>query len=144
MGRSQIDKWSEEDVDRHMARARSHWQNPDIAELEQRQPIPRPLQIKDRFKNKWERDYASYLEQLRHLRKIVWWGYECWGFRLADKTFIYPDFPIAYPTHFEIHDTKGHRRPQWWAKFKMLKELYPVFRFATVKKEKGRWEVKYI
>ena len=133
--------FTEEDVARHMARARSGWKDP---EREIREISPQPINPPDRYKNKWERDYASYLEQRRHLREILWWGYECWGFRLADSTFIYPDFPVITMEHFEIHDTKGYLRPGWWAKFKVLKEMYPYMRFATVKKIKGLWEVKYL
>ena len=129
-----------------MDRANNHWKtpegNPDVQHIMSRQPGP--IEVKDRYKNKWEREYASYLDQLKHLKEILWWEYEFWGFRLADNTFIYPDFAIAYPDRFEIHDTKGHLRPQWWVKFKTLKERNPYLRFATVKKIKGLWEVKYL
>lgn len=107
-------------------------------------PAPIPNAFKDRYKNTWEREYASYLEQLKHLHQICWWAYEAWGFRLADDTFIYPDFAVCYPDHIEIHDTKGELKAQWWAKFKVLKELFPMFKYATVKKISGEWVVKYV
>ncbi len=106
--------------------------------------FPPPIEVKDRYKNDWERQYASYLEQLRHLKQILWWGYECWGFRLADNTFHYPDFPIVTPTHFEIHDVKGRKRETWLVKVKTCKDLYPWIKWAYVKKEKGNWVVRYI
>lgn len=108
------------------------------------QPFPGPVEFKDPYKNNTEREYASYLDALKHMKEIVWWAYEAWGFRIADNTFIYPDFAIAYKTHIEIHDTKGHVRPQWWVKFKTLKEICPIFRYATVKKEKGEWKKYYL
>ena len=106
--------------------------------------LPVPGAFEDRYKNKWEREYASYLDQLKHLHQINWWAYEPWTFRLADNTHIKPDFVIAYPDCIEIHDTKGFKRPQWWAKFKILKDICPIFKYATVKKISGEWVVSYV
>ena len=134
-------KFTEAEARRMIQRAEGGWEKPGEEKTPQQ---PAPIEIKDRFKNDWEREYASYLEQLRHLKEIIWWGYECWGFRLADNTFHYPDFPIATSTHFEIHDVKGQKREAWLIKVKTCKELYPFFKWAYTKKEGGVWSVHYI
>jgi len=134
--------WSEDDVKKLLG---DKYKAPEPKiEKDTLLPGPVPGAFQDRYKNSWERKYATYLDQLKHLHEIQWWAYEAWGFRLADNTFIYPDFAICYPDHIEIHDTKGELKAQWWAKFKILKELYPMFMYATVKKIKSEWEVKYI
>ncbi len=133
--------WSEEEAKRRLGK---NYVPPVKKEKPHALPGPVSDAFVDRFKNQWERDYASYLEQLRLLHQIEWWAYESWGFRLADNTYIYPDFAICFPDHIEIHDTKGELKAQWWAKFKILKELFPMFRYATVKKVSGEWVVKYV
>ena len=83
---------------------------------------------------------------LLHLKELLWYGYECWGFRLADNTFLYPDFPIAFanPPRIEIHDTKGWLREDAHIKTKIAAEMYPVFKWAYVKKIKGDWVTRYV
>lgn len=107
-------------------------------------PAPIPESFKDPYKNDLERSYASYLEQLRHLHVVRAWHYEPWKINLAPRTDIIPDWLLVYDDHFEIHDTKGHVRPQWWVKFKICKELFPYFKYAIVKREKGEWQIAYI
>jgi len=101
---------------------------------------PKPIIPLDRYKNQWERDYASYLEQLVHLREIIDYRYEDLGFRIADNTFHYPDFFVITKTRFEIHEVKGRKRDAWLIKYKFCREHYPWYRWTCVKKVKGVWE----
>jgi hypothetical protein len=109
-----------------------------------RKKLPQPIIKTDRYDNKWERDYAQYLNQLRHLHEILFWNYHDFGFRLAGGCFFYPDFFITCPDHFEVHDVKGFMRDDAHVKLKMGKELWPYFRWAYTRKIKGRWEIFYI
>jgi len=137
----QAPRMTELELQAHLKRAGQGW----VVEEEQPVPaLPGPLDVGDRYRNDWEREYASYLEQLKHLREILSWDYENVGLRIAGNTFHYPDFFIAYSGHFEFHDVKGQKREAWWIKVKACKERYPYFKYAYTKKIKGAWEVTYI
>ena len=104
-------------------------------------PVLRP----DRFKNKWERDYATtQLEVQKHMGLILDWRYEALSFRLADATHLHPDFLVITKTGFEIHEVKGLAREKWWARFKIAVEMYPWFRWFVCERQKGEWETKEV
>ena len=134
--------YTEEEARRLMKRA--NWHRGMVVTEDTKPQQPAPIEIKDRYKNNWERQYAIHLEQLRHLKQIQDWQYENIGFRIGEDCFHYPDFFITFRDHFEIHDIKGHKRQNWVTKVKACKERYPFFRWAYVKKEKGNWVVRYI
>lgn len=102
---------------------------------------PPILDLEDRFKNSWERAYAGHLDLLKSTGEIRWWEYECWGFRLAEKTFHYPDFPVVLRNgSLEIHEVKGHKKQAWLIKFKTCREMYPFLTWRCFQKKDGRWE----
>lgn len=129
-------------VQEQIKRAARGW----VPEEEKPRPdLPGPLDIDDRYKNNWEREYGEvHLEQRRHLGEILDWQYENVGLRIAANTFHYPDFFVTFPDHFEFHDVKGFKRETWLVKIKACKERYPYFKYGYVKKEKGIWEVYYL
>jgi hypothetical protein len=142
-------KWTEADVKKIMGNKYTpppEGKNGVLISQGKINTLPSPVfdAFKDPYKNDTERSYASYLEQLRHMKVIKAWHYEPWKINLAPRTDIIPDWLLVYDTHFEIHDTKGHLRPQWWAKFKVCKKLFPYFKYAIVKKIKAEWIVEYV
>jgi hypothetical protein len=122
----------------------SRFQKGNIPQVEGPILNPAPLPTEDRYRNKWEREYAGRLDQRKYLKEIRDYQYENVGFRLADKCFFYPDFFIAMSTHFEVHDVKGFMRDDALVKLKIAKDMYPWFRWVIVKKVKGEWEEKEI
>jgi len=107
--------------------------------------LPGPLDVDDRYANNWERQYGEvHLEQRRHLKEIRDWEYEAVKFRIAKKTYFTPDFMVIGLQWIEFHDVKGFLRDDAAVKIKACRELFPWFKWAYAKKEKGIWEVYYI
>jgi hypothetical protein len=72
--------------------------------------------------------------------EIRGWKFEAVKLRLADKTFYTPDFLVVLKDgSLEFHETKGFWRDDARVKIKVAAELYPMFRFAALKKKKGNW-----
>ena len=58
--------------------------------------------------NKTEQAYAAHLELLKASGDVLWWKFEGLKFRLADKTFLTPDFVVMTRSGLiELHDVKG-------------------------------------
>lgn len=90
--------------------------------------------------NKTEQAYADFLELRKRAGEILWWKFEGIKLRLADKTFLTPDFAIMNADcSIQLDDIKGG-----WVqedanvKMKIAAEIYP-FRFFVVKKTKQSW-----
>lgn len=95
--------------------------------------------------NKTEQAYADHLEARRLAGEILWWAYEPWKFRLADRTFITPDFGVMLQDGtLEIHETKGHMRDDAAVKLKVGAEQHWMFRWRLVKKVNGGWDIREI
>ena len=104
-----------------------------------------PVLRADRFRNKWERDYATtQLQVQKHLGLILDWRYEALSFRLADATHLHPDFLVITKTGFEIHEVKGLAREKWWARFKVAVEMYPWFRWFVCERKSGEWSTREV
>ena len=94
--------------------------------------------------NKTESDYAEYLNRLLMIGDIVWYKFEGVKFRLADNTFLSPDFIIMLPNgEIQIKEVKGFITDDANVKNKVCASMYP-FRFFIVrkraKKDGGGWE----
>lgn len=83
--------------------------------------------------NKTERRYADELNRLERAGLIRWWEFEAVKIRLADNTFITPDFAVIAADGFlEFHDTKGTKGDGYWCeedakiKLKILAERFPA------------------
>lgn len=84
--------------------------------------------------NKTEAAYAAELEQRKYAGEILWYAFEPWKFRLADKTFYTPDFGVLRADHqVECHEVKGFWQDDARVKIKVAAEQHP-FRFIAVKR----------
>lgn len=89
--------------------------------------------------NKTELAYSQHLEQLKRIGHVLWYKFEGMKFRLADKTFLTPDFAIMMADgQIQLHDTKGYMTDDANVKLKVAAELYP-FEFVIVRKSKIGW-----
>ena len=95
--------------------------------------------------NKTEAAYADYLDLLKAGGQIIKWQFEAIKLRLADNTFYTPDFMVLNAdSYLEIHEVKGFMREDANVKLKVAANLFPYFKFILVKKEKNKWDMKYI
>ena len=94
--------------------------------------------------NKTEAEYAEYLKRLEMVGDIAWFKFEGIKLRLADNTFLSPDFIIMLPNgEIQIKEVKGYMMDDASVKNKVCASIYP-FRFFIVrkraKKNGGGWE----
>lgn len=86
--------------------------------------------------NKTEKAYADFLELRKRAGEILWYKFEGIKLRLADKTFLTPDFAIMNADcSIQLDDIKGFMMDDANVKIKVAAELYP-FRFNIVRKGK--------
>ena len=91
--------------------------------------------------NKLEARYAAHLDILKAAGDVNWWAYEAVKLRLADNTFYTPDFIVwTKDWHLDIHETKGWLREDANVKFKVAKEMFPIFGFRMLFFQGGRWQ----
>lgn len=96
--------------------------------------------------NNTEKAYDRHLALRLQAGEIIWYCFEGIKFRLADKTFYTPDFPVLTASGLmEIHEVKGYWTDDARVKIKVAAEMYP-FRFLAVKKrtrKQGRgWDIE--
>lgn len=86
--------------------------------------------------NKTEKRYADFLDLRKRAGEILWWKFEGIKLRLADKTFLTPDFAIMNSDYsIQLDDIKGFMMDDANVKIKVAAEMYP-FRFNIVRKGK--------
>jgi hypothetical protein len=98
---------------------------------------------------KVERDYADALELGRMVREIQWFAFEAIKLRLADATFLEPDFFVQRANgELECHEVKASKSDgsALWeedarVKIKIAATLYP-FRFYGVHLRDGAWSLE--
>jgi hypothetical protein len=92
--------------------------------------------------NKTEESYAATLDLERQKGEIVFWKFEGLKLRLADNTFLTPDFMVMRRDGvIELRDVKGFLMEDANVKMKVAASLYP-FVFKIVRKAKGGfWDV---
>jgi len=92
--------------------------------------------------NKTEEAYSQTLELEKHSGEIVFWKFEGLKLRLADNTFLTPDFMVMRRDGvIELRDVKGFLMEDANVKMKVAASLYP-FVFKIVRKAKGGfWDV---
>jgi hypothetical protein len=89
--------------------------------------------------NKTESQYAAHLELLKASGDVLWWKFEGLKFRLADKTFLTPDFVVMTRSGLiELHDVKGFLMEDANVKMKVAASMYP-FEFFIIRKSKSFW-----
>jgi hypothetical protein len=96
--------------------------------------------------NRTEAAYAAHLEHLKQRGDVLWYRFEGMKFRLADKTFLTPDFAVMKRDgQIALHDVKGgYIFEDAKVKMKVAAEQYP-FEFVIVKKDRGGiWSMQSI
>lgn len=93
--------------------------------------------------NKTEKAYQEYLWMLCRSGQVLWFKFEAFKLRLADKTFYSPDFGVMTDKgQMEMHEVKGFWEDDARVKIKVAAALYP-FQFIAVtarsKKQGGGW-----
>jgi hypothetical protein len=89
--------------------------------------------------NKTEASYAKHLELRKHDGDVLWYRFEGIKLRLADKTFLTPDFAVMTRDGvMELHDCKGFMMDDANVKIKVAADQYP-FRFFIIRKSKIGW-----
>lgn len=94
--------------------------------------------------NKTEQEYAAQLQTRVRIGELEWWAYEPMKFRLADNTFYTPDFAVLRVDGIlEFHEVKG---APWTddarVKIKVAAEIYWMFVFRGLRKEKHDWKIE--
>lgn len=95
--------------------------------------------------NKTEAAYAADLEMQRRAGEILWYLFEGVKLRLADKTFLTPDFVVMNSLcEIELHEVKGFMQEDANVKLKVAAERFP-FKFKLIRRAKGGvWDIKEI
>lgn len=92
--------------------------------------------------NKSEAAYADHLEHLKQRGDVLWYAFEAWKFRLADKTFYTPDFMVMRRDgQMQGHEVKGYMLEDANVKIKVAAEQHPVEFFIVRKGKGGIWSV---
>ena len=83
--------------------------------------------------NKREAAYSLELEARKRQGEICDWKFEAVKLRLAARTFYTPDFLVwLCGGAVEFHEVKGHWEDDARVKWKVVQEMYPMFRFVLV------------
>ena len=92
--------------------------------------------------NRTEAAYAAHLERLKQRGDVLWYAFEAWKFRLADKTFYTPDFMVMRRDgRMQGHEVKGYMLDDANVKVKVAAEQHPVDFFIIRKGKGGIWSV---
>lgn len=95
-------------------------------------------------RNKTEAAYEQTLELLKRAGDVAWYRFEGIKLRLADKTFLTPDFAVMRGDGtMEMHDCKGFFMEDAKVKMKIAADTYP-FKFFVVRKKGSGWEYEQI
>lgn len=83
--------------------------------------------------NGTETAYSEVLRTRQICGEIAWYMFEGIKLRLADNTFLTPDFFVMLADGtFEAHEVKGHWEDDARVKIKVAAALYPI-RFIAMK-----------
>jgi len=135
--------WTEAEYDYWKEQQRQAWETVVPGDETPISEKPKPIIPATRM-NKTEAKFAAYLEQLKHLNKIVAWQFEPIRFRLAWKTGYTPDFLVISRDNFSFYEVKGFMRDDAAVKIKTTAEIYPWFRWFIVYLKKNEWVFKEV
>jgi len=97
--------------------------------------------------NKTEKRYAAELDRQYRAGLIQWYGFEAVKIRLADNTFLTPDFAVLEDSGLlELHDVKGRKGDGYWCeedaklKLKVLAEHFPAIVKIVWEDKSGAWQ----
>ncbi len=103
--------------------------------------------------NKTEQSYANWLQALRQRGEILWFGFECWTFKLAKDTRYTPDFVVQLPNgELLLVEVKGRAKSgKYFAeddakvKVKVAAAAFPMLRIKIVWPDgNGGWDEEHI
>lgn len=96
--------------------------------------------------NKTEGRYANELTRQHREGQILWWEFEAVKVRLADNTFLTPDFAVIAADGFlELHDVKGRKGKGYYCeedakiKLKVVAERFPARVRIVWEDKSGAW-----
>lgn len=96
--------------------------------------------------NRLEARYSQKLEIDKQTGLIQWWAFESVKFKLADKTYLTPDFIVMRNDgYLEAHEVKANRVTFWddaRVKVKVCAEKFPI-KFVVVFPVKGSSDWSY-
>ncbi len=112
-----------------------------------RQLIPPRTRHNPGQMNGLEGDYALYLRLRKHAGEVLAYEFEALTFVLTHMNGglrFTPDFLVVFPTHFELHEVKGHWEEDARVKMKAFAERYRWFKWVAVTREPkklgGNWK----
>jgi hypothetical protein len=96
--------------------------------------------------NRTEAAYDQHLELRQRAGEIAWRRFEGIKLRLADNTFLTPDFAVMLTSgELELHEVKGFWEDDARAKMKIAASMYPIRLIAVtraLKRAGGGWAVE--
>jgi hypothetical protein len=96
--------------------------------------------------NRTEAAYDQHLELRQRAGEIAWRRFEGIKLRLADNTFLTPDFAVMLTSgELELHEVKGFWEDDARAKMKIAASMYPIRLIAVtraLKRDGGGWAVE--
>lgn len=98
--------------------------------------------------NRTESAYAAVLEKRKQDGEILWFKFEGVKLRLADSTFLSPDFFVmASNGELSVHEVKGFMQEDAHVKLKVAADAFP-FPFYVIrakpKKDGGGWSIDQV
>jgi hypothetical protein len=92
--------------------------------------------------NRTEAEYAAMLELRKHAGEVIWWEFEPFKIRLADRTFYDIDFGVMLADRsLEVHEVKGgFITDDGRVKLKVAASRFPA-QFFLAQKVKKAWSV---
>lgn len=114
-----------------------------------RSGIPRALgRLKPGERNRTEASYEQHLEWRKRAGEVAWYRFEGIKLRLADNTFLTPDFAVMLADgRLQLHEVKGFWTDDARVKTKVAAEAYPlefVIVTAKAKKDGGGFNLETI
>lgn len=111
--------------------------------------LPKALgRLRQGERNRTEAAYEAHLELRRRVGEVAWYRFEGIKLRLADNTFLTPDFAVMLTDgRLQMHEVKGFMQDDANVKLKVAAEAYPfdiiVIR-AKAKRDGGGWEMRTV
>lgn len=107
--------------------------------------VARAAGVDERGMNKLEAKYARRLDDMKYMGVVRDYWFESVKFRLAERTFLTPDFVVVMPDGLmEVHETKGWWRDDARAKTKIAAEKFWHIRWLGVRWVNRGWEFEEI
>ena len=112
------------------------------------QPIPKGLgerTARTGYRNKWEAEYASYLQDMTRFGILESWHYESVKLKIGNGAFYMPDFMLVLKGGvYQFHEVKGFQRQAGMVRLRAAAMQYAFWRFYLITKVGGEWSSKRI